>query len=237
MSAGAPTPARAWHVQRPQARRGERGSGWQQHERPSVPHSPPGTRSSLSGEPQKATTWHSLQRARGQKAGNRRCQSLIALTATVPSSSWLQAACQHHALFLITSLAEPQEQYKRSQQMNSSQPGGAGPPYWVNPALAERSMGPALLFYSSLTEQERQKVLEKPWTLCLVICDHENGMTHFAQDIQLYCQVCGRPDGCSPPSARLPVGQKHPFSVIQVTLPAAWASWAKWENSCSIQLY
>lgn len=139
--------------------------------------------------------------------------------------------------FFFTSLAEPQEQYKRSQQMNSSQPGGAGPPCWVNRALAERSMGPALLFYTSLTEQERQTALEKPLTLCLVVCNHENDMTHFAQDIQLYCQVCGRPDGCSPPSARLPVGQKHPFSVIQVTLLAAWASWAKWEHSCSVQLY
>lgn len=171
------------------------------------------------------------------KGWERKMPNLNCSHCPVPSSSWLQAAGQHHALFLLFSLAEPQEQYKRSQQMNSSRPGGAGPPCWVNQALAEWPVGPALLFCTFLKEQERQRALEKPSTLCLAICNPGNDTTHFAQDTELYCQVCGQPDGCSPPSSWLPTGQRHPFSVIRVTRLAAWASWAKWEHSCSVQLY
>lgn len=146
VNASAPRPGCVWHVERPQA------SGWQQCRRPPVLRSLPGTWSSLSGSPQTATTWHSLREHVAKKAGSRRCQTLIALTATVPSSSWLQAACQHQALFLLISLAEPQEQYKRSQQMNSPRPGRASPPCWVNWALAEWPVGPTLLFGIFLKE-------------------------------------------------------------------------------------
>lgn len=95
-----------WHVQGSQARPGVKG---RQSLRRLMLHSLPGAQTSLSSSSQTSITWHNMQRAMWPTGWEkrRRCQSLNALTVTMPSASRLELTCQHHALFLLISLAEP----------------------------------------------------------------------------------------------------------------------------------
>lgn len=61
---------------------------------------------------------------------------------TLPATACLPTTCPFHShLPCRVSSVVPHEQYKRSRQMNSSQPGWAGLLCWVNWALAEWPVG------------------------------------------------------------------------------------------------
>lgn len=172
----------AWPAQGPQARPGAEDR--QQLGRP-VRRSLLGAQTWLRGGPQASIT-QQLQGACGQQAGDRVCQSLTALPATIPSCSWLRPACQHRALSLLISLAEPiccatgTAQKVSANEFFTARLGQPGLLGELGTCWVARGTSHMLLYFSKGLGEAQGP--EKPLILCLLIWNHGNSMTHFAQD-------------------------------------------------------
>lgn len=122
--------------------------------------------------------------------------------------------------------------------MNSSLPGWPGPPRWVNEALAERPVaerpvGRAMLFSTFLKEWGRHRACK---TLDTLPIDPESWEQH--DPLCTKCQPHAA--ACLPATVPISLAARGPVTSLLNSLcrsPGSLATWAKWEHSCSEQLY
>lgn len=177
-----------WHVQGSQARPGVKG---RQPLRRLMLHSLPGAQTSLSSSSQTSITWHNMQRAMWPTGWEKKkvpifkcshCHHALSLQAR----AHLPAPCPFPShLSCWAYLLVPQEQYKRSQQMNSSLLGQPAPLNELGICWVACVLSHNLLYFS-----EGRGGMGPCKTFCLLIWNHGNSMTHFVQDVQPLCQGC-----------------------------------------------